>query len=102
MRIVLAMLLCFVLGAAIFAVEREYMTMIIKIKGFDEEKGLVIIEPSSVCRKAKYAVFANMSVTEMRKFAEEMKGRSIGIFVETCEEILNIVPVGRQGEKEVF
>ena len=102
MRIALAICLCLALGSVTFAGEREYTSMMIKIKGFDEEMGLVIIEPSSVCKRAKYAVFANMSVTEMKKFAEEMEGKNIGIFVERCEEILKIAPVGRQGEKEVF
>ncbi len=102
MRIVLAMLLCFTFGLLTFAGEKEYAVMTVKIEGFDKEKGVVVAEPSPVCKKAKYAFFKDMNMMEMERFVEEIKGKRIVVFIEKCEEIIKVVNFNKEGEKEVF
>jgi len=89
-------------GALTLAGEREYGTMMIKIKGFDEERGLIVIEPSPACKKAKYATVPDMSAEEIRKFVEETEGKRIGVAYEDCKEVISIIPMSGEGEKEVF
>ncbi len=102
MKIALTMLLYLALGSVTLVGGMEYAVMTIKIKGFDEKKGVLIVESSPVCKKAKYAVFKDMNFMEMKKFAEEMEGKRVVVFIEKCEETLKVANFDRQGEKEVF